>query len=121
MGRGLYRDLLDRAIVEHTVLLGVPVREELQRVLTLKFHVPADLWNQLALKLAEFEAVPGTTAIPNVFIPDPDDVPVLACAIAAKADAFVTGDKALLEIGIVEGMPILSPRELWQKLTGSNP
>ena len=121
MGRGLCRDLLDRVILEHTVLLGMPVREELHRVLTSKFHVPTDLWNPLALRLDEFELAPGTTDVPNTFVSDPDDVPILACAITAKADIFVTGDKALLEIGIVAGMPILSPRELWQKLTGSNP
>ena len=118
MGRGLCRDLLDRAIIEHTILLGAPVREELHRILTGKFRVPPDLWSQLAMRLADFEQVPGTTAIPKTPIPDPDDIPILACAIAAKAEAFVTGDKALLDLTAVGGVPILSPRQFWLTLTG---
>jgi predicted nucleic acid-binding protein len=51
-------------------------------------------------------------------VSDPDDAPVLACAVATKADVFVTGDKALLDLGEIEDMPILSPRQLWQRLSG---
>jgi len=118
MGHGLCRDLLDRALIGHTVLLGEPVCEELHRVLTTKFRVPADLWHELDKKLREFEQAPSTTAPLIASVSDADDVPIIACAIAAKADVFVTGDKELLKLSKVEGMPILSPRELWQKLTG---
>lgn len=92
------------------------VYEELRRVLTSKFHVPPDLWRQLDAKLREFEQAPPAAVSLDIPIPDPDDILILACAIAAKADAFVTGDKALLDLGKVEGMPTLSPRQLWQKL-----
>ncbi|MGH8728029.1 MAG: hypothetical protein ACREV9_07695 [Burkholderiales bacterium] len=44
------------------------------------------------------------------------DIPILACAIAANVDAFVTGDKALLDLEKIEGILILSSRELWRKL-----
>jgi predicted nucleic acid-binding protein len=37
---------------------------------------------------------------------------------AGRAVAFVTGDKALLELSGMENVPILSPRQLWQKLAG---
>jgi putative PIN family toxin of toxin-antitoxin system len=42
---------------------------------------------------------------------DPDDDAVLACAIAAKADASVTGDKDLLVLSRYAGIPILTARE----------
>ena len=119
MGHGLCRDLLDRALIGHEVLLGDPVREELHRVLTTKFRVPADLWNELDRKLHEFEQAPLATAPLNVSVSDTDDIPIIACAITAKADIFVTGDKELLNLGKIEGIPILSPRELWQRLTGA--
>jgi predicted nucleic acid-binding protein len=54
----------------------------------------------------------------GVAIPDPTDVPILACAVSANADVFVTGDRALLELREVEGIPILSVRQFWQKLAG---
>ncbi len=88
----------------------------MHRVLTPKFHVPPDLWRQLDAKPHKFEQAPPAAVSLDIPIPDPDDILILACAIAAKADAFVTGDKALLDLGKVEGMPILSPRQLWQKL-----
>jgi putative PIN family toxin of toxin-antitoxin system len=118
MGHGLCHDLLNRALIGHTVLLGTPVHEELHRILTSKFHVPAELWRELDLKLREFEQAPSVTTSLDTPIPDPDDVPILACAISTKADVFVTGDKALLDLRKIEHMPILSPRQLWQRLTG---
>lgn len=119
MGHGLCRDLLDRVLIGHEVLLGAPVREELRRILTSKFRVPADLWRELDVKLRDFEQAPSATVPLNAVVSDPDDAPVLACAIAARAGVFVTGDKALLDLGEIDGMPILSPRDLWQKLAGT--
>lgn len=118
MGHGLCRDLLDRVIIEHEVLLGDPVHKELHRILTSKFRVPAALWRELDSKLREFEHAPSANNPLNTPVPDPDDIPILACALAAKTDAFITGDKVLLDLVEVQGMPILSPRQLWQKLTG---
>ncbi len=118
MGHGLCHDLLDRALIGHVVLLGAPVREELHRILTSKFRVPANLWREMDMKLREFEQAPPAIAPLSASVTDPDDAPILACAVAAKADAFVTGDKALLDLSAVEGVPILSPRQCWQTLTG---
>lgn len=118
MGHGLCRDLLDRAVIGHSVLLGAPVLEELHRVLTAKFRVPADLWRELESRLSELDQIPAATVPLGVAVPDPTDVPILACAVSANADVFVTGDKALLELREVEGIPILSVRQFWQKLAG---
>jgi uncharacterized protein len=38
---------------------------------------------------------------------DPDDDEVLACALAAQADAIVSGDHDLLTLGSHRGIPIL--------------
>jgi predicted nucleic acid-binding protein len=38
--------------------------------------------------------------------------------MASGADVFVTGDKALLELGRIGDIPILSPRRLWEQLFG---
>jgi predicted nucleic acid-binding protein len=40
----------------------------------------------------------------------PDDDLILACAVAAKADFLVTGDRDLLEIGEHEEIKVLDPR-----------
>jgi predicted nucleic acid-binding protein len=47
---------------------------------------------------------------------DPDDVHVLACAVAAAADAIVTGDHDLLMLETFEGIPIIDVREAIRRL-----
>lgn len=119
MGRGLCHDLLDRILIEHIVLLGAPVHEELVRILTTKFHVPTELWRQIETALDALERTSSVTTPLAIPIPDdPDDAPIVACAIAALADIFVTGDKALLDNRKIDNMPIVSPRQLWQILSG---
>jgi hypothetical protein len=39
------------------------------------------------------------------------DLPVLRCAVAAKAHAIVSGDQHLLELKVFRGIPIVTPRE----------
>jgi putative PIN family toxin of toxin-antitoxin system len=48
---------------------------------------------------------------------DPDDDHVIAAALAARADLLITGDVDLLELGAVEGMPILTPAAALLALT----
>jgi len=47
---------------------------------------------------------------------DKDDLPILGAAIAAGAEVLVTGDKELLDLGHIEDLEILSPRQFWEKL-----
>lgn len=117
MGRGLCRDLLDRLVIDHTIIIGAPVRDELRRILLTKFHVPETLWKALDRKIGEFEQAPASAQIADVAIADPDDVPVVACAMASGADVFVTGDKALLDLRSAGALPIRTPRELWEMLS----
>jgi len=42
---------------------------------------------------------------------DPDDDPILSCAIAASADYLVTGDADLLELREFRGTRIVTPRD----------
>jgi predicted nucleic acid-binding protein len=41
---------------------------------------------------------------------------VLGTAVAGQADYLVTGDKQLLELGNYQGIPILSPREFYDRV-----
>jgi len=42
---------------------------------------------------------------------DPEDNRVLECALEGRADAIVTGDHHLLELGTFREIPLLTPRE----------
>jgi putative PIN family toxin of toxin-antitoxin system len=47
---------------------------------------------------------------------DPKDLMVLAAAVAARADAIVTGDDDLLAMESFEGIPIMKARQALEKL-----
>ncbi len=116
---GLCAQLMHRLIEsEHDVLIGEPVAREFVRIATEKFKVPAPTLSYALEVLRRQQMVAGATAQLDD-IADPDDVPILACALAAQSDLFVTGDKALLELARVKGLPLLSPRDAWMRLFGA--
>ena len=52
--------------------------------------------------------------------PDPKDNPILAAAIAGKADLIVSGDKKhMLALGTVEGVPVVTAREAMGRLSNA--
>ncbi len=119
--RGLCSELLESVIHDHELLTCQPVLRELERVLTEKLRLPeAVVAGFLALLKAEGTVVESRIN-PSIPIKDADDIPILACAIAGKADVFVTGDKELLELRKIEDLAVVSPRELWNQLAGLEP
>lgn len=52
---------------------------------------------------------------------DPDDAAVLACALAARADAIVTGDDDLRVLGRYRGIAVLSPAEALARIALNAP
>jgi putative PIN family toxin of toxin-antitoxin system len=119
--RGLCSELLENVIHDHELLTCQPVLRELERVLARKFRLPeAIVAGFLALLKAEGTVVESREN-PPIAINDTDDIPILACAIAGKADVFVTGDKELLDLRKIENLTVVSPRELWNQLAGLEP
>lgn len=84
---------------------------ELIRVLSYpKFRLTPDEREDLLgdyLPLCETVRVPKGIRVPHCR--DPFDRPFLELALAAKADALVTGDKDLLTLGGAFAVPILAP------------
>lgn len=113
--RGLCAELFAAGLLSHDLATCHAVLHELERILADKFRLPAPVVaGYLALLQERAELVESQTTLPES--PDPDDAPILACALAGRADLFVTGDKALLDMNTLEAMPIVSPRECWERL-----
>jgi len=122
VARGLCADLL--ALLIQRQLAGTvrvfgsrQVLAEFRRHLKGKFKATSDEIVDALAAIDGLESAAARAAIDGGAIPDPDDVPILAAALAFEADCFVTGDKALLALGKVAGMSIASPRRLFEALT----
>jgi putative PIN family toxin of toxin-antitoxin system len=116
--RGLCAELLEHILYQHELLTCEPVLKELRRVLTGKFRLPASLTRDYINLIKSHAVIITDFTDVKTRIKDPDDIPIIGCAVAARADAFVTGDKELLKLRRVETVPVLSPRECWRKLAG---
>ena len=118
VARGLCSEILESVLHDHQFLTSAEVLAELERVMVRKIRIAQTTVDDfLALLREEAQPVEGRQN-PSVAIADADDVPIIASAIAGRADLFVTGDGALLQLQNVDGIAIISPRELWIRLAG---
>jgi putative PIN family toxin of toxin-antitoxin system len=119
--RGLCADLLELVLLEHEIVLGTSVVRELEKALREKVKLP----DARAAEIVEYvsgEAVQVVPrAAPSSAPVDPDDALVLGEAIAAGAEVFVTGDAALVRVGMVENVRVVTPRQFWEMLQSAKP
>ena len=113
--RGLCTDLFELVLQGHDLLVSEPVLRELERVLPGKLGLSRSVTDGFT-SLLRAEALLTTAEHPFPTLPDPDDEAIIASALAGKADVFVTGDKALLELQRIEKLPVMSPRQFWALL-----
>ena len=114
--RGLCSELLEVVFIEHELLIGEVVLQELRRVLAQKFSMPAPVIKGFEKVLRYQGRMVGPGNFRGDVLADPDDLPILACALEGPAEVFVTGDRELLRLESLAGMPVVSPRQLWLKL-----
>jgi len=120
--RGFCHEVVDMALAEHDVVLGEPVLRELERVLAERFGVDRGRIDRALANLRRLPVqtnpgqLPGKLTTHLERISDPDDVPVVAAALAAEAELFVTGDRALREETAGLPLQVVSPRQLWELL-----
>jgi putative PIN family toxin of toxin-antitoxin system len=113
--RGLCAELFEVVLQSHDLLICEAVFRELQRILPEKLGQTEAITNGfIALLRTEGQVITAEHPLPN--LPDPDDEAILAAALAGNANVFVTGDKAILNLESVEGLPIITPRGLWESL-----
>lgn len=119
MARGLCADLFALCIAEHDVMTGEVNLTELRRTLHDKRAMTTARLDAVEALLREHTVVPVPSCPADVDIRDPDDVWVLASAIAGGADLLVTGDHDLLDVASRAPLPIVNPRGAWERLRRS--
>ena len=114
--RGLCSDLFELVLVEHDLVLGYHVIDELSRALRRKIKLPAgsvkEIVEFVSGEASQFigESQPSSASVGQA------DARILGEALASRADVFVTGDAALLRLRMVEDLKIVYPRGLWELL-----
>jgi hypothetical protein len=73
---------------------------------------------EIVARYREIAEIVEAAPIEETALRDPDDAAVLACALAARADAIVSGDDDLHALGNYQGIPILSPAQCVQRFSG---
>ena len=115
--RGLCADVLRTVLSEHELVTGEIILAELDRVLSKKLGLPRGHVDEIMELLKQQAVVPAPTATPSLALRDKDDRLVIASAIAAQPELFVTGDRELLGLDTCDlSFRIVSPREFWSLL-----
>ena len=74
--------------------------------------------DELVLSYAGLATLVAPDPIPATVLNDPDDDHVLACALVAKADLIVSGDRDLLTLKSFREIPIVTAAEAVRVLSG---
>jgi len=117
MGRGPAVVVAGRPGKQVSLFTSIPLLAELIDILS-RFKFEKKLAasglsiGQMVDRYAELAApVQPAASVPTI-LDDPDDDNVLACAVAARADLIVSGDRRhLIPLGKFEGIPIVLPTE----------
>lgn len=91
-----------------TIDISDPIEQELVRVLREDFA-----WDGYRLKFLVERLRKLTNRVTPTrtvaVVDDPDDDRIIECAVAARSQYILTYDKAVLRVGIFEGIEILRP------------
>jgi len=91
------------------LMMSRAILDELLEVLSRKFARDAEELAHVAVFFSELALVVTPKRRLRVVRDDPDNR-ILECAIAGRADAIVTGDKALLALKNFRGIPVVTLR-----------
>jgi len=101
---------------EMEMVLSRFILDELARVLTQKFELPAKAVQSAVDRFQRLAIIVEPRAIVNVIKEKRDDNRILECAIAGRVDFLITGDKKhILPLASIQGIPIVGVTEFLQK------
>ena len=92
-----------------TLIISKPIIEETLRILAEKFERNIEELSRTAVFLSEIAVTVEPSACLTVLSDEPDNR-ILECASEGNAEAIVTGDKAMLNLGVYEAIKIISLR-----------
>lgn len=119
--RGLCADVLREVLLSHQLVLSTPLLIELKRIFQTKIGIPQEIIADFINVLTQDSTLSENSERIDIDINDQNDILILSTALHGNAELFVTGDRELLEIGKIQTMRIVSPRQFWEKLKTQPP
>ena len=112
---GLCEAVLEQALASHQLVLSEHILDGVGRHLAGKFRMPATQAREIVGFLREQAEVVEPAHVRPGTVKDSTDLPVLGTAAAGACDLLVTGDAEILRLREFEGIPIVSPRECYER------
>jgi putative PIN family toxin of toxin-antitoxin system len=94
---------------QDSLIVSKPIIDEVLRVLAEKFDRNAEELARTALFVSELAAMVSPKERLSILSDEPDNR-ILECAVEGSAEVIVTGDKAMLELGIFQEIQIQTLR-----------
>ena len=114
---GLPGELLDLAFAGGFLIVSsLTLLDELEEKLRFKFDLDGGDVDLIRSRLEQIAEVVSTTPSLKVVKDVSDDDRVLECALAGRANIIVSGDRHLLKLGVFQEIPILTVRQLIDKI-----
>ena len=113
---GLCHSLFELCMAGQTLILSQDILNEVSAALLDRIKVPPKVVREIISYLKQNAVMARPEALPPGTCRDADDLRVLGLAVGTRFDCLVSGDKDLLVIGQVQGIPILTPREFYTLL-----
>ncbi len=114
--RGLCASLFELCLLDHRIILGEDLLEEISRNLSKKIKLPPATIDEIISVLKNQAEISKPKKLSTRVSRDPDDDAVLGLAIATNSDYIITGDDDLLSLKEFQTIPIISPRGFWELL-----
>jgi putative PIN family toxin of toxin-antitoxin system len=114
---GTVREIIGLAINKHiSICISPDIIEEYSKVLRQKFSWNEhDINSNISLLKRMTVFIQPDKSIKAVRA-DPTDNKIIECAVAAGADAIISGDKHLLNLKKYKSIPIMKPSDLLREL-----
>ena len=119
VAEGLCREVVHRAGRMRVLATSTDLLRELDTTLERKFRI-TPITTAFLNALRQQIRLVEPQKMQKPVCRDHDDDLVLATALAARADAIVTGDQDLLVLGAFEGVAIVSPRQFLERLDSAS-
>jgi putative PIN family toxin of toxin-antitoxin system len=119
-GRGLCNSVFELCLDRHSVIISDFILKEVYRTLHSKLKMPIKNVQIIIDYLKEFCILSEYEKLKEIICRDKNDNDIIALALSNNVGYLITGDNDLLVLKKYKNVKIISPRDFWVIVKGSN-